>query len=158
MRKELSRSAKVNRRLRRTAPKRVNGATMPRPNPLFLLIIHSFAKRSETLIFIMMSDLKITVNPDPAHALTFDVIVRDRRGESRHRVTIQADEAERWSQLGAEPSHCVAAAMRFLIDREPKEAILSAFDMRVIRRYFPEFDKAFPDYLSRLDGQPRSGA
>ena len=42
--------------------------------------------------------------------------------------------------------------MRFLIDREPQEAILSAFDIRVIRRYFPEFDDAFPDYLSLLSG------
>jgi hypothetical protein len=104
-----------------------------------------------------MSDLKISVAPDPAHALTFDVIARDGRGESRHRVSIHGNEAQRWSQLGAEPSHCVGAAMRFLIDREPKEAILSAFDIRVIRRYFPEFDDPFPDYLSRLRGQPQTG-
>jgi hypothetical protein len=48
--------------------------------------------------------------------------------------------------------------MRFLIDREPKESILSAFDMRVVRRYFPEFDDAFPDYLAGLGGEPQSGA
>ena len=40
--------------------------------------------------------------------------------------------------------------MLFLIDREPKEAILAAFDIDVIRRYFPEFDDAFPGYLARL--------
>ena len=44
--------------------------------------------------------------------------------------------------------------MRFLLDREPKESILSAFDMRVVRRYFPEFDDAFPRYLVRLGGEP----
>jgi hypothetical protein len=36
--------------------------------------------------------------------------------------------------------------------------ILSAFDIRVIRRYFPEFDDAFPGYLARLGGAPRNGA
>ncbi|HEX9168992.1 MAG TPA: hypothetical protein VF886_08720, partial [Roseiarcus sp.] len=91
---------------------------------------------------------------DPTRALTFDVVVRDARGESRHRITMEADEAARWAKLGAEPSHSVEAAMRFLLDREPKESILGAFDMRVIRRYFPEFDDAFPGYLSRPRGAP----
>jgi hypothetical protein len=48
--------------------------------------------------------------------------------------------------------------MRFLLDREPKESILAAFDMRVIRRYFPEFDDAFPGYLARPGGAPGRGA
>jgi hypothetical protein len=96
-----------------------------------------------------MTSPAISITPDSAHALTFDVVVRDARGESRHRVTMQAAEAERWARLGAEPSHCVEAAMRFLVEREPKESILGAFDMRDIRRYFPEFDDAFPGYLAR---------
>ena len=48
--------------------------------------------------------------------------------------------------------------MRFLLDREPKELIMSAFDMRVVRRYFPEFDDAFPRYLVRLGGEPERRA
>jgi hypothetical protein len=94
-----------------------------------------------------MSEPSISVAPHPGGGFTFDVIVRDAGGESRHRVTIGADEARRWAQLGAEPSRCVEAVMRFLIDREPKESILSAFDTNVVRRYFPEFDDAFPGYL-----------
>ena len=105
-----------------------------------------------------MSDSAITVFADPVRTLTFEVVVRDARGESRHRVTMQPDEAQRWAKLGAEPSRCVEAAMRFLLDREPKEAILSAFDMRVIRRYFPEFDDTFPGYLAPAGGKRGSGA
>jgi hypothetical protein len=105
-----------------------------------------------------MSEPSVSVTPDPSGGLIFDVMVRDARGESRHRVTIQADEVRRWARFGAEPSRCVEAAMRFLIDREPKESILSAFDMRVVRRYFPEFDDAFPGYLARLSPDSRSGA
>ncbi len=101
-----------------------------------------------------MSEPSISVTPRPGGGFTFDVIVRDPRGESRHRVTIEANEAERWAKLGAAPSRCVEAVMRFLLDREPKESILSAFDMRVVRRYFPEFDDAFPGYLVRLGGEP----
>ena len=105
-----------------------------------------------------MSEPSVSVSPDPGGQLVFDVIVRDARGESRHRVTMQADEVERWTKFGAEPSRCVEAVMRFLLDREPKESILSAFDMRVVRRYFPEFDDAFPGYLARISGRPQSGA
>ncbi|HEY1453341.1 MAG TPA: hypothetical protein VGF57_07750 [Roseiarcus sp.] len=105
-----------------------------------------------------MSEHAILITPDPAHALTFDVVVRDAGGESRHQVTVGADDAARWAKLGANPAHGVEAAMRFLLDREPKESILGAFDTPVIRRYFPEFDAAFPGYLARLGGAPGRGA
>ena len=105
-----------------------------------------------------MSEPSISVTRDPGGGLTFDVIVHDGSGESRHRVTIEADEAGALGQVRAEPSRGVEAVMLFLIDREPKESILSAFDMRVVRRYFAEFDDAFPGYLVRLGGEPRSGA
>ena len=102
-----------------------------------------------------MSDVAISVIADPARPLTLDVVVRDARGESRHRVTMQAGDAARWAEFGAGPSQCVEAAMRFLLDREPKESILGAFDMGVIRRYFPDFDDAFPGYLARPGGTPQ---
>lgn len=46
--------------------------------------------------------------------------------------------------------------MRFLIDGEPKESMLSAFDMRVVRRYFPQFDDGF--CLIRLSEEPQNAA
>ena len=105
-----------------------------------------------------MSDAAISVHADPARALSFSVVVREGRGESRHRVTMDADDAARFALLGAEPARCVEAAVRFLLDREPKESILGAFDMHDIRRYFPEFEDAFPGYLARLGGPPARGA
>ena len=101
-----------------------------------------------------MSEPSVTVTPCRDSGFTFDVIVCDLRGESRHRVTIEANEAERWAKLGAKPSLCLEAMMQFLLDRESKESILRAFDMRIVRRYFPGFDDAFPSYLARLGGEP----
>lgn len=71
-----------------------------------------------------MSDLSVSVSPDPAQALAFDVVVRDGRSKSRHRVTLSAEDAGRFAELEADPPRAVEAAMRFLLDREPKEAIL----------------------------------
>jgi len=101
-----------------------------------------------------MNDAQILVLADRARPLSFEVVVRNARGENRRRVTIGADDAARFAALGAEPARCVEAAMRFLLDREPIESILGAFDINVIRRYFPEFDDAFPGYLARLGGAP----
>ena len=92
--------------------------------------------------------------PCRGRGFTFDVIVHDLRSESRRRVTIEANEAQRWKKLDAAPSRCVEAAMRFVMDREPKESILNAFDTNGVRRYFPRLDDAFPSYLARLGGEP----
>jgi hypothetical protein len=37
------------------------------------------------------------------------------------------------------PEHCLEAAFRFLLDRERKE-----FNVTVISRYFPEFERELP--------------
>ena len=112
-------------------------------------------KKAVCLLTWLMRDRRtISVIPDPSRALSFDVVLRDDRGESRHHVTISADDAARWGKLGADPRACVEAAMLFLTDREPKESILAAFDISVIRRYFPEFDDAFPGYLARRRREP----
>ncbi len=105
-----------------------------------------------------MRKSRVFVSPDPMRAQTFDVVVRDARSESRHRVTVSADDVARFSKHGADPARAVEAAMAFLLDREPKESILGAFDISVIRRYFRDFDEAFPAYLARCAGETGKGA
>ena len=68
-------------------------------------------------------------------------------------MTFSAEDSARWEKLGASPAQCAEAAIRFLLDREPKESILAAFDIGVIQRYFPEFNHAFPDYVARVGGE-----
>lgn len=51
----------------------------------------------------------------------------------------------------ASPEDCIRAAFAFLLDREPKESILSRFDVTVISRYFPEFDAEIGRYLPDKD-------
>ena len=78
--------------------------------------------------------------------MTFEVVVRDTQGETRHHVTLAAAHFSRLSP-GLAPERCIEAAFRFLLDREPKESILGRFDVSVISRYFPEFERALPSYL-----------
>ncbi len=80
--------------------------------------------------------------------LEFEVIVRERKGETRHDVTMSRETCERLTAGKHTPEHCLEAAFRFLLDREPKESILGRFDVTVISRYFPEFERELLRYLS----------
>jgi hypothetical protein len=77
----------------------------------------------------------------------FEVIVREGSGETRHLVTMSQSARERLAS-GATAEQCIEAAFRFLLDREPKESILRRFDLTVISRYFPEFERELPRYLA----------
>jgi hypothetical protein len=81
--------------------------------------------------------------------LTFEVTVREGRGESRHRVTMAQATCERLAGGKHAPERCLEAAFRFLLDREAKASILECFDVAVIPRYFPEFEQELPRYLSQ---------
>ena len=81
--------------------------------------------------------------------LGFEVIVRVGHGETRHHVTMAQDTCERLTGGKHTPEHCLEAAFRFLLDREPKESILGRFDVMVISHYFPEFERELPRYLSQ---------
>jgi hypothetical protein len=83
------------------------------------------------------------------HRLDFEVVVREGKGETRHYVTMSLGMCEKLTAGKHTPERCLEAAFRFLLDREPKESILGRFDVAVISRYFPEFERELPRYLSR---------
>ena len=80
-----------------------------------------------------------------ADPLRFEVVVREGGGETRHDVTLSAADLARLGE--GRGKALVEAAFAFLLDREPKEAILARFDVSVIARYFPEFPRELPRYL-----------
>lgn len=94
----------------------------------------------------MSATIIVTRLADAFDPLLLDVSVRDGKGETRHRVTLPLVEAQRLGG-GRTAEELVEAAFRFLLDREPKEAILKRFEFAVIGGYFPEFETRLPDYL-----------
>ena len=71
---------------------------------------------------------------------TFRVEVREGSGSTVHRVTAGADALRRYG--GADdPEALIEASFEFLLEREPKESILRAFELGVIERYFPEYPR-----------------
>ncbi len=76
----------------------------------------------------------------------FQVRVRVGKGESNHRVSVSAETVEALG-AGAGAAELVRASFEFLLEREPKEAIMSRFDLTVIGRYFPEYEQEIGNYL-----------
>jgi len=74
-----------------------------------------------------------------------EVAVDHAGSRTRHVVTVTRADLERWAG-GTERSDVeslVARSFDFLLEREPPNAILASFDLSVIQRYFPEYDRAF---------------
>jgi hypothetical protein len=76
-----------------------------------------------------------------AQAFTLEARVREGSAETSHRVTLARDLLARLApQESAEAF--VQRCFAFLLERESKESILRHFDVSVISRYFPEFEKS----------------
>ncbi|OSM05300.1 hypothetical protein MAIT1_03470 [Magnetofaba australis IT-1] len=80
-------------------------------------------------------------------ALRFGVEVSDGGGAKSYEVTMGLQTHKGAPFNAADPVRCIEACFRFLLDREPKESIMSRFDVTVIRRYFPEFDAKLEGYM-----------
>ncbi len=70
---------------------------------------------------------------------TFEVVV-EAQSTTRHRVTVEADYGERIAP-GVEAAELVRRSFEFLLEREPNTSILAQFDLPVIGRYFPEYER-----------------
>lgn len=75
------------------------------------------------------------------------VTVRERSGQTRHRVTLLTSDYLRLAGGKASPEELVQASFVFLLEREPKEAILRSFNLTVIGRYFPEYERVIQQRL-----------
>ncbi len=90
-------------------------------------------------------DVATTTSPD---GWACRVTVGDGRGTSEHRVTVRHGDLVRLAPGAADPVALVRASFEFLLEREPKESILGAFDLPVIGRYYPEYER---EIAARVD-------
>jgi hypothetical protein len=71
----------------------------------------------------------------------FHVRVTESGSESTHDVTVSPRDYTRLTNGKVEPEELVRRSFEFLLEREPKESILTRFDLSVIGRYFPEYER-----------------
>ena len=87
-----------------------------------------------------MADIKVKTS-EHEDRYEFQVTVKERRSETHHRVTLLKADYERLIAGKASPEVLVTESFRFLLEREPKESILRSFNLTVIGRYFPEYER-----------------
>jgi len=86
---------------------------------------------------------------ETAKGYAFQVVVREGAGETCHRVTLSEEDLRRFGGGKVGPAALVKESFRFLLEREPKEAILGSFTISVIGRYFPEYPNEIAIRLGR---------
>jgi hypothetical protein len=86
-----------------------------------------------------VSSVLVACLPRPG-GWTCQVEVIDGASATDHRVTVEAADLQRLAPGTTDPTDLVRRSFAFLLEREPKESILGAFDLTVIGRYFPDWE------------------
>ena len=81
------------------------------------------------------------IDVDERAAGRFTVTVGSGRSATTHDVTVDAAWAAGLVGDTVPAADLVRASFAFLLEREPKEAILRRFELTVIGRYFPEYER-----------------
>lgn len=87
-----------------------------------------------------MANIEVKTS-DQGNRYEFQVTVSERGSQTQHRVTLDKSDYERLAGGQASPEELVTESFRFLLERESKESILRSFDLTVIGRYFPEYER-----------------
>ena len=77
-------------------------------------------------------DFGVIVNSEELH----------KTKQSIFKVNITDADLHQLTESRVDKDHLIKFAFTFLLEREPVEAIQSAFDMKIISQYFPEFPEA----------------
>jgi hypothetical protein len=79
----------------------------------------------------------------------FKVRVVEGGSESTHRVSVKSTDCERLTGGKATPEDLVRRSFEFLLEHEPKESILGEFDLMLIARYFPQYEREIKQRLAK---------
>ena len=86
--------------------------------------------------------IEIIVNKNTTiDGYVFTVEVKEDSSSTKHEVTMSKPDYTRLTQGKCSAEEFVRKAFEFLLEHEPKESILSSFDISIISDYFPEFEE-----------------
>lgn len=88
-----------------------------------------------------MAEMRAGIDVAPVDATTYRVTVTERGAHSTHLVTLDPAYHDRLTGGAVDAAELILRSFEFLLEREPKESILPRFDLPVIGRYFPEYER-----------------
>jgi hypothetical protein len=81
--------------------------------------------------------------------LEYRVRILEKGSESAYHVSLKRDDYTRLTDGKIEPEELLKLSFEFLLERESKESILPRFDLSVISRYFPEYEREIKRRICR---------
>ncbi len=78
---------------------------------------------------------------------TYSVLVHETSSQTTHTVTLTDELWETLTHKICSKEHLIGQSFHFLLKREPKESILSTFDVSIISTYFPEYKEIITTLL-----------
>jgi len=71
----------------------------------------------------------------------FLVTIEEKGSSSEHTVSLEEDYYKNLTDGKTSKEELIRKSFEFLLERESKESILSEFNLRIIRNYFPEYEE-----------------
>jgi len=69
--------------------------------------------------------------------------------QTTHRVKLRDADRERLGGKDVSAERLVEESFRFLLEREPNTSILSSFELPLIGKYFPQYEREIRERLSQ---------
>ena len=88
----------------------------------------------------------MAITVEPIDDTTFRVIVSSST-TTTHMVTVSREYQEKLTGGRVGAAELIRKSFEFLLEREANTSILPSFDLPVIQRYFPEYEKTIPSRL-----------
>lgn len=88
-----------------------------------------------------------TITVKKLNPTTYEVTITDR-SPTTHTVTVQPEVAARLTGGKVPTETLVERSFDFLLERESNTSILRSFDLTVISRYFPEYERTIVKMLA----------
>ncbi len=71
----------------------------------------------------------------------FMVTIEEEGSRSEHTVSLEDDYYKNLTDGKTSKEELIRKSFEFLLERESKESILSEFNLRIIKNYFPEYEE-----------------
>jgi hypothetical protein len=77
----------------------------------------------------------------------YRVKVKEDISWTAHAVTVTSEDMARYAPSGTTPDKLLEVSFEFLLEHEPKEAILTHFHLPLIEEYYPEYSSRVREKL-----------
>jgi len=94
----------------------------------------------------MVSAMTHVISVTAAGHSRYRITIEEGASRTVHDVTVTPEDVARYAP-GETAERLLEASFEFLLEREPKEAILSRFALPIIERYFPDYPTKLRELL-----------